>query len=100
MTALTLIGHPANLKYLWRWPVEPVAFRVSGNKQVVDELRHALLKEPKAKQLVIEEPAEFLSSSTRQLVAEALFVFAIHVPPALAAHLLHDWLRGWLAEKK
>jgi lipopolysaccharide/colanic/teichoic acid biosynthesis glycosyltransferase len=96
-------------------PRRPVAqsmqlnsINVSGPKESLQKLRDALLAEPQAAQVIITEPSGESDSASPGAVRvrqpwelnEAIWMFAIHFPAGILAHVAYDWVREWLKSRK
>ena len=83
--------------------MQPISFTVSGDKESLAEFRKALLAEPQAGQLTIDEPTPQPEDEHRirepWQIQEAIWLFVVTIPPGIVATGVYEWLRGWLKSR-
>jgi hypothetical protein len=84
--------------------MQPRAFRITGTKESLEQLRNELMAMREATDVVIEDvlarsddnPAKNERLRGAVDFNAAIFAFMIHVPAGVTAHIVYDWVRGWL----
>jgi hypothetical protein len=88
---LLLFSREANMSH-----AAPNTGEVVGDKVALEQLQKDLQADETFKGVTFGLP---LKSKQFETLGEVLLTMVIHIPPAITAHALYQWINNWRAQK-